>query len=576
MTTFKLLRAHGRALSGILVLALLEGLCTWSRPLFLKFFVDEALQRSSIGLLVFAVVVMIGLALGADYLRWVHQHHTVRISQQMLATLRVRLFARCIEQPEPFFRQHTSGRLLALLGPVIDELAHLVTLLVRGTPIVLFAAAALAVCAWIAPQLALLLLVPVTLFLGLFVIDGVLRRLAGRSMDDQATLSRFLEQRLRNVPTVRAFGAEEREIRTAETLVGDLANSRHRVEQVSLGAFRGYSASKEIVLAVILLVGGIGVIRHGGADLGTVLAVWSYGGVLFKKLGDLYQQVVAARRALAALDRANEVMQRAEEFDLPAVPRSEVASDGRVEFEDVWFRYGPTEPWALRGVNLDIQAGESVAIVGPSGAGKSSLFQLLLRTLDPQQGTVRIDGADLREFTPEMLQARVGLATQRAVLFDGSVADNIRYGKPEASMAEVATAARAAVADSFIQQLAAGYQTVVREGGGGLSGGEAQRISLARVVLQDTAIVLLDEVTSGLDARTEVEVQAAIDGISEGRTTIRIAHRLSTVLFCDKIVVMEAGRIVQVGSHSELFADREGPYRQLFDYQFQQALDLVA
>jgi ATP-binding cassette subfamily B protein len=243
-------------------------------------------------------------------------------------------------------------------------------------------------------------------------------------------------------------------------------------------------------------------------------------------------------------------------------------AQGRIKFENVSFRY-PSRPdsLALERLSLDIEPGETVAFVGPSGAGKSTTFQLLLRFYDPLSGRVLIDGVDISKARPDDLRLRIGLVPQETVLFGTSARENIRYGRPGASDAEIEAAARAAGADSFIRQLPEGYDTFLGEKGARLSGGQKQRIAIARAILKNPPILLLDEATSSLDAESERYVQQALEKLMQNRTTIIIAHRLATVLKADRIVVLDHGRIIAIGTHQELLQTNE-LYARLAALQF--------
>ena len=284
-----------------------------------------------------------------------------------------------------------------------------------------------------------------------------------------------------------------------------------------------------------------------------------------------------ARRALDALDRIDAVLELRPAVASPPAPAAlSVPPRGEIALEAVAFSYpNGARGAALRGVTLKVAPGERVALVGPSGAGKSTVFKLLLRFYDPQEGVVRIDGVDLRDTALEDVRARIALVAQEPVLFSGAVADNIDLGDPSIGSARLAAAARAAQVEAFLDDRPEGLAAPVGEGGRTLSGGQRQRVALARAFARNAAILLLDEATSALDARNERLVQDALAEAGRSQTTLIIAHRLATVLECDRILVMDKGRIVEEGPHSELIA-RGGLYARLAALQFEAAAPLSA
>jgi subfamily B ATP-binding cassette protein MsbA len=243
------------------------------------------------------------------------------------------------------------------------------------------------------------------------------------------------------------------------------------------------------------------------------------------------------------------------------------SSQGRIDFESVTFRYAGTTRDAIRNVNLHVEPGKTYALVGASGAGKSTILSLLLRLYDPTSGAVKIDGYDLRSITQKSLRERIGLVSQETFLFHDTILSNIQFGRLDATPEEVREAAKAAYADDFIMAQPKGYETVVGDKGCLLSGGQQQRLAIARAILKNAPILLLDEATSSLDSESELQIQKALEKLAAGRTVIAIAHRLSTVLSADQIIVMDSGRIKEIGTHAELL-DKSGYYRRLYDHQF--------
>ena len=282
------------------------------------------------------------------------------------------------------------------------------------------------------------------------------------------------------------------------------------------------------------------------------------------------------QRAAGATERLMEILSTEPAIKAPIAPRAlPTPARGEVTFDDVSFRYpSRLDHAALNGFSLAVQPGEAVALVGPSGAGKSTVFQLLLRFFDPQDGRILFDGVNIAELAPRDLRAHIALVSQDPVIFAGTIMDNIRYGRPEAGDAEIKAAAVAAAADEFIVRLPQGYESLLGERGVTLSGGQRQRIAIARAILRNAPLLLLDEATSALDAENERLVQLGLANLMAGRTTIVIAHRLATIQRLKRIVVMDQGRIIAEGSHAELVA-RGGLYARLADLQFNEARALA-
>jgi ATP-binding cassette, subfamily B, bacterial len=315
----------------------------------------------------------------------------------------------------------------------------------------------------------------------------------------------------------------------------------------------------------------------GAMSWGQLSQFFVYAAIVGASAAALTEMWGEVQRAAGAMERLTELLAARPAISAPAQPLALPGKlRGEIAFEHVDFRY-PSRPetLALNDYTLSVSSGETVAVVGPSGAGKSTTFQLLLRFYDPQRGRITIDGSDIRRFRPEELRQQIGFVPQDTVLFGASARENIGYGRPGASEAEIEAAARAAAADQFLRELPAGYDTFLGERGTRLSGGQRQRIAIARAILKDPPILLLDEATSSLDAESERLVQAALGELMRGRTTLVIAHRLATVLKADRIVVLEAGRVVAIGNHAQLM--RSSPlYARLASLQFGAAEEALA
>jgi ATP-binding cassette, subfamily B, bacterial len=378
-----------------------------------------------------------------------------------------------------------------------------------------------------------------------------------------AELTVEAEESVSGVRVVKAFAREEHMLERFRERVGRVFDQN--VYSTRLRAFYNPMIAflPNLGLAVVLLVGGRLVV-DGSMSLGDFTAFYTYLVMLIGPMRMLGTALGMSQRAIASGNRLFEVLDRAPEIESPPDAPELPTGGGRVTLRDVTLRYGEAEP-ALEHIALDVEPGRVVALVGPSGSGKTSLVALLARLYDPTSGTVEIDGADLRGIDLGSLRRQIAFVADDSFLFSATIAENIAYARPDATHAEIETAAARAQAASFIERLPNGYETMVGERGLTLSGGQRQRIAIARALLADPRILILDDATSSVDARTEAEIRRGLDEALEGRTTFIVAHRLSTISLADEIVVLDAGRLVDRGSHEELL-DRCPLYREIADY----------
>ena len=492
------------------------------------------------------------------------------LGERVVADIRDAVYRKVVRLDPAFFEVTRTGEVLSRLTTdttLVQSIAG------SGISIALRSAinliGALVMLALTSPSLMgwIVLLVPVVIA-PLIVVGRLVRKLSRDAQDGIADSSGLAGETLNAIQTVQAFTLEnlqgERFQRSVEAAFGAaVRRTKARALLTALGVMLVFGA-----ITLVLWLGAHAVLegRMTGGELGQFLLYAMFVASSAAALTEMWGEV---QRAAGATERLVELLQAEPDIQAPASPVPLPSpGTGRIQFEAVAFSYpSRRDTRALDDFSLAIEPGETVAFVGPSGAGKSTTFQLLLRFYDPQSGRVMVDGVDLVTARPEDIRQRIGLVPQDTVLFGASARENIRYGRPDASDAEIEDAARAAAADEFICELPEGYDTFLGERGARLSGGQRQRIAIARAILKDPPILLLDEATSSLDAESERVVQVALEHLMQGRTTIIIAHRLATVLKADRIVVMDRGRIVDIGRHSELI-ERNPLYTRLSELQF--------
>ncbi len=488
--------------------------------------------------------------------------------ERVVTRLRREAYARLLEQEVAFFDEHRTGDLANRLASDTTVLQNAVSvnvsMMLRNAAAVTGGLAMLFFTSW---RLTLLMLAVVpAIAIGAVVYGRRLRRLSREVQDALGKAASVGEESLAGIRTVRAFAAEAIEsARYGEAVERSFQLARERI--VTSGVFMGTAMMAALgAIALVMWYGGRLVLgAHMTAGQLTSFLVYTLVvAVSLGALGDLWADFM---RAAGAAERVFELIDRE-----PAIPSEGGLQpgrvDGRLELARVEFAY-PARPDmpVLSGLDLVLEPGKVVAVVGPSGAGKSTIAALLSRLYDPIAGAVSLDGRDLRELDAKWLRRQIGVVAQEPMLFSSGIADNIRYGRAHATDEEVERAARAANAHDFVSRFPEGYATRVGERGVQLSGGQKQRIAIARAVLKDPRILILDEATSALDAESEHLVQEALDRLLEGRTTLVIAHRLSTVKNAHQVVVLDGGKVVQQGTHAELVGEA-GLYRKLVERQF--------
>ncbi|GAA4410120.1 ABC transporter transmembrane domain-containing protein [Nibrella viscosa] len=495
-----------------------------------------------------------------------------QVSERSMADVRRAVYGKIITLPVFFFEQRRVGELTSRISSDVTQLQDVLSItlaeffrqvatLTVGTAIIFY-------LSWKLTFFMLAtfpLMIVSAIFFGRFI-----RKLSKKAQDELANANVVVEETLQSVNVVKAFTNERLEINRYSLALQKVVNNSLRAAK-----FRGVFVS----FIIFALFGGIvGVVWYGGnlvlsgempfSDLLTFIIYTMFIGGSVGGLGDLYAQV---QKTIGASERILEILEEQPEVDVVSEPSAlPVPVDGQIAFRNLRFSY-PSRPdiEVLKGISLDVAAGQKIALVGQSGAGKSTIVQLLMRYYPVETGSILVDGRNIQEFNVTNLRQNIAVVPQEVMLFGGSIKENIAYGKPGASDADILEAARRANALEFIRSFPEGFDTLVGERGVKLSGGQRQRIAIARAILKDPAILILDEATSSLDAESERLVQGALDELMKNRTTIIIAHRLATIRKVDTIYVIREGQIAESGTHEELAALGEGLYANLVKLQFE-------
>ncbi len=566
-----LVRAHwsDAALAGMFLT--LSTTATLSLTFAVRLMADRGLASHSaseinrVFLVLASVATLLALSTGGRF------YFVQKLGERVVADLRTALYSHVVTLDQAYFLKVRTGEVLSRLTTDLTLVEGLVgstvSVALRNALTVM---AALTVMIIVNPALTGFVMLIVALILApLFIVGRRVRRLSVSAQARFADAMGYAGETLDALETVQAFGRE----RSVSSRFKSAVETAFKVSLARIGARAAMT-----VLVMILAAGGVGLVLWR-ASLAVFVAGTMTTGALLQfvllavlaagSVGSLGEAWGDVQKTAGAMARISEILDAAPAITAPVHPTPlPVPARGEIVFDKVTFAYpGRAGPAALKGFDLAIRPGERVALVGPSGAGKSTVLRLLLRFYDPQKGGVFLDGVNLRDADPAEARARMALVSQDAPLFSGSAAENLRFGREGASAADIAAAAKAAQAEGFLSALPEGLETLLGERAKTLSGGQRQRLAIARALLRAAPILLLDEATSALDAENERLIQHALADAMTGRTSLVIAHRLATVLAADRIVVMDEGAVVEVGTHAELIA-RGGLYARLAELQF--------
>ena len=556
---------------GALAALLFTAIITLSMGQGIRLLVDQGLATESTAALNQSIALFFLLVLAMAVGTYIRFYLVSWLGERCVADIRKKVFNHLVELHPGFYESNRSSEiqsrltadttlLQSVIGSSLSMALRSCIMLIGG--IIFLFITNIKLTAIVITALPLVVL-PILLF------GRRVRALSRQSQDRVADVGSYVGETLGQIKTVQAYNHQPQDkLRFAETAEAAFNTARQRIKQ------RAALISVVILLVlgavgVMLWVGGIDVIA-GRISPGDLAAFVFYSLIVGSSFGTISEVIGELQSAAGAAERIAELLQTTNAIKAPLAGGQRLPQrvSGRVEFKYLRFAY-PSRPqhFALDGINLTVSAGETLALVGPSGAGKSTLFDLLLRFFDPQEGEIRIEGVPILELDPADLRRCFALVSQNPALFFGSVEENIRYGRPDASQAEVEAAAKAAYAHDFIMKLPQGYQTRLGDAGLGLSGGQRQRLAIARALLVDAPILLLDEATSALDAESEHLIQQALPGLMAGRTTLVIAHRLATVKDADRIAVIDHGQLVALGTHQQL-VNNNALYARLAELQF--------
>jgi ATP-binding cassette, subfamily B, multidrug efflux pump len=539
-----------------------------AQPYLMKIGIDQYIAQRDLSGLQTVALLFLGALAGETIMVFFHYYLTMAVAQRCLADLRVDIFSHVQKLPMSYFDRNPIGRLVTRMTTDVDVLQEMfssgVMTLISDFVMVIWI---VGIMFYLHAELALVslaLIPPMALAINFFRVKA--RQTYRRIRERIARINAYLGEAISGMAVIQLFAREEKTYREFDRLNADHRDAYHLSNLYEAALYSMVEAAGSVSIALLLWYGG-GEVLHGVIGIGTVVAFKEYIHRFFVPLRDFSQKYAVMQSAMSSAERIFQLLDTPVSIDSPKNAVIPKPFRGKVVFDNVWFHYKADDP-VLKGVSFRIEPGEKIAVVGATGSGKTTTIKLLNRFYDIQKGSIKVSGVDVRDWDVQALRRHIGVVLQDVFLFSGDIRTNLALGDRSVSMERIEKAARHANAESFIRRLPGGFDADVRERGSNFSGGQRQLLALARVLVFQPEILVMDEATSSVDTETEGLIQDALERVMRDRTCLLIAHRLSTIRNADRIIVLHHGEVREIGSHSALM-EKQGIYHRLYQLQYQ-------